>query len=456
MKINKKILSYALSAAVFASSLPATLSAQASETQTPVQREYLTSTGANRDLYYNYLTNSYFEKSTDITSYYMIFQTDGTLSTDFFSNILKNKCGLGGSEFYVGEWAESFPDATFEQCDGVNPSEFDENTYFCCIYKTDTSNSTYLIDDLKTWANYMHNESSSIEEAYIANIFNLNYSLDIGGVNIFVDEDSDFTEENAKTLFLAELANNDNGTFYINGDIKTGSYPYFNDEKCIYLDFSIAWDNDTTTDECSPKRYEAYAQCARMLKSAYDDIKDTSVFIEYCDCFSLTYDIKGELVSWSDTEPTTEATEVTTTTATSETDPIETTVTAISSTRSTEATTTTKSTSYICIEMTTTTATTTTTTATEQTEIATENEKTTELTSEAQRPLYGDSSCDGNVSISDVILLNKYIVGSVSLEDEAIANSDCNGDGKLDASDTVLVLKLNITEYSQSDMPIRS
>ena len=77
------------------------------------------------------------------------------------------------------------------------------------------------------------------------------------------------------------------------------------------------------------------------------------------------------------------------------------------------------------------TTTTTTTTTTDTT------------TAEPQFSLLGDVDCDGEVSISDVILLSRYNVEdtTASVSAQGKKNGDCDHDGTLKASDVVLILK---------------
>ena len=53
---------------------------------------------------------------------------------------------------------------------------------------------------------------------------------------------------------------------------------------------------------------------------------------------------------------------------------------------------------------------------------------------------FGDINLDGDVTIADAILLNKYLVGSVTLSEASQKNADCDKDGKLTSSDTLVIL----------------
>ncbi len=55
--------------------------------------------------------------------------------------------------------------------------------------------------------------------------------------------------------------------------------------------------------------------------------------------------------------------------------------------------------------------------------------------------LAGDVNLDKTVDIMDVIALNKYLLGSITLDDEQQANADVQEDSKLDSTDSLTLLK---------------
>lgn len=61
--------------------------------------------------------------------------------------------------------------------------------------------------------------------------------------------------------------------------------------------------------------------------------------------------------------------------------------------------------------------------------------------SETADVTYGDINLDGAITLSDVVIMNKAISGTVTLNDEATANADVNEDNQVDASDTLTLLK---------------
>ena len=72
------------------------------------------------------------------------------------------------------------------------------------------------------------------------------------------------------------------------------------------------------------------------------------------------------------------------------------------------------------------------------TETPTSSETAEETSLESLK--FGDINLDGDVTIADAILLNKYLVGSVTLSEASQKNADCDKDGKLTSSDTLVIL----------------
>ena len=72
------------------------------------------------------------------------------------------------------------------------------------------------------------------------------------------------------------------------------------------------------------------------------------------------------------------------------------------------------------------------------TEAPTSSETAEETSLESLK--FGDINLDGDVTITDAILLNKYLVGSVTLSEASQKNADCDKDGKLTSSDTLVIL----------------
>ncbi|MDE6731011.1 MAG: cellulase family glycosylhydrolase, partial [Oscillospiraceae bacterium] len=56
--------------------------------------------------------------------------------------------------------------------------------------------------------------------------------------------------------------------------------------------------------------------------------------------------------------------------------------------------------------------------------------------------LWGDANCDGNVDISDVVLMNRVYVGVDQVSDEGLQNADVDQSGKIELADSMNVLKL--------------
>lgn len=148
----------------------------------------------------------------------------------------------------------------------------------------------------------------------------------------------------------------------------------------------------------------------------------------------------------SETEPTTETDEETSTEPATETTASVTTES--TATTPTEVTETTVSTDVKPTE-------TTVTESTEVTETSSTEPSETESSSDDESTVhYGDVNLDGDISIADAVLLNKYLVNSATLSDRAIANADCYKNGTADANDTLTILKVIVGTYEESQLPI--
>ena len=54
--------------------------------------------------------------------------------------------------------------------------------------------------------------------------------------------------------------------------------------------------------------------------------------------------------------------------------------------------------------------------------------------------MYGDVNVNGQVTIIDVVLLNKAVAGKVKLGEQATLNADCVHDGNIDELDAKALL----------------
>jgi hypothetical protein len=89
---------------------------------------------------------------------------------------------------------------------------------------------------------------------------------------------------------------------------------------------------------------------------------------------------------------------------------------------------------------TTTTETTTTGTTTSSTTTSTTTTSTTtETTHGDQEVFWGDSNCDKQVSIADVVLLNRHLAGTAKLSDQGAKNADVVFNNKLEPSDSKVI-----------------
>ena len=102
----------------------------------------------------------------------------------------------------------------------------------------------------------------------------------------------------------------------------------------------------------------------------------------------------------------------------------------------TETTTSTTTTTTASSD-TTTTTTTTASSVTESTDTTTTT--TTTVSTEVGDKVWGDTNEDGDVTISDVILLNKALANNAQLSDQAQKNADTDGNNKLSADDAFLI-----------------
>ena len=115
-----------------------------------------------------------------------------------------------------------------------------------------------------------------------------------------------------------------------------------------------------------------------------------------------------------------------------------TTTTATTTTTTTTTTVTTTATAEATDETTAETTASSTTPTTEMTTAA-----TTETSAINPDILYGDVDLDGAVSLTDAIVLNKYLAGMVVLSDVALANANCclDKDSNLNEEDTTYLMR---------------
>jgi hypothetical protein len=85
-----------------------------------------------------------------------------------------------------------------------------------------------------------------------------------------------------------------------------------------------------------------------------------------------------------------------------------------------------------------------TTTTTKQ--VTTAKQTTTSTTTTNTSTLkYGDVTCDGEVDIRDVLMLNKNLLLGEALSTQGIKNSDVDGDGKPTSADALLILQFTVS-----------
>lgn len=94
--------------------------------------------------------------------------------------------------------------------------------------------------------------------------------------------------------------------------------------------------------------------------------------------------------------------------------------------------------------------TTTETTTTAAAETTTEAAATTMDTNVDDRyvTLYGDINSDGMIDITDAVMLQKHLNGSVSLNYAQLANADCQKDEQIDATDVVVLMQFLLNSFT--------
>jgi hypothetical protein len=62
--------------------------------------------------------------------------------------------------------------------------------------------------------------------------------------------------------------------------------------------------------------------------------------------------------------------------------------------------------------------------------------------------LTGDVNLDDNVSLLDVLAINKYLAGSVTFNDQQMANAECVADGTVNSNDAGALLGYVVERYT--------
>ena len=91
-----------------------------------------------------------------------------------------------------------------------------------------------------------------------------------------------------------------------------------------------------------------------------------------------------------------------------------------------------------------------TTTTSESTTVTTETTTTTTTaTTTTRKPIedidpnafYGDVNLDAKIDLTDAIILNKFCADTVQLNDQQLANANCDAMGGVDLNDTIVLLQ---------------
>lgn len=78
------------------------------------------------------------------------------------------------------------------------------------------------------------------------------------------------------------------------------------------------------------------------------------------------------------------------------------------------------------------------------TETTTETTSTTTTTTESASHIVSDMNLDGKITLTDSILLRKYVAGLIDLSDNALTNADTDVDGYVDAYDALVLLEFQV------------
>ena len=73
----------------------------------------------------------------------------------------------------------------------------------------------------------------------------------------------------------------------------------------------------------------------------------------------------------------------------------------------------------------------------------------------ASETLYGDVNVDGSVDILDVMLINKYLLGTAELSEQGKKNADVDDNKVIDTNDSLNILKCVKELIEQSEFPIK-
>ena len=110
-----------------------------------------------------------------------------------------------------------------------------------------------------------------------------------------------------------------------------------------------------------------------------------------------------------------------------------------------DETTTTTTTTTTNIETTTTSITTTSAATSDTVPSSASTKESTTISEEESTVLYGDVNLDGRVDITDAVVLNKAIAGTISLNTQASKNADCMHDETLSSTDSLELLKFLVS-----------
>ena len=79
---------------------------------------------------------------------------------------------------------------------------------------------------------------------------------------------------------------------------------------------------------------------------------------------------------------------------------------------------------------------------------------TTATTGTSFNDLIGDTNLDDNVSMIDVVYLNKYNAGVIKFNEQQMRNAECMADGRIDSSDSMALLKFLV--HKIDSLPVKA
>ncbi len=316
------------------------------------------------------------------------------------------------------------PDADYD-CDGTSGTAYTDGDFSFVLYEDYAVLTDYLGGDTTVTVPDMANglPVTQIQGAFAGNSSLQEVTLPDTITVISYGEDSLGAFEGCASLKEINITDSITAIYY-------DSFYY-----CSALEEAVLPDSVTRIGA------RAYAECASLndlyiygtntnivsASSVYANTVIHGYSASTAEVYADTYDREFQLIEAATTEATTDAVETTTE---------ETTTTTITTTTITTTTTTTTTT-----ETTTSTDTETMTTTTTTTASTDPAESTTLRTATPSDVLVADLDGSGTCSLSDVILMDRYLMNTITLPSVSTAQLDCYQDNVIDIQDSTTLLK---------------